>query len=265
MTALTGKTRINLLIGSPIAQVLAPGWLTNRMQKAGYDGLLVPIQILPDRLDAALPELMAMPNVDSILVTLPHKFAASRHCAVLSPRATILGAINAMRRMPDGSWYGDNFDGAGMLQGLVNAGHDVVEKSVYVAGAGGAGSSIAVSMLEAGATRLSLHDPDAGKEAALLDLLDRHYPGRAGKGTGDVTGFDVVINASYAGFKPDDPLPVDPAGLVPSTVVADVITDPVPTKLLIEASKRGCPTRDGTHMLEGQMQLLFDFMTNRPE
>ncbi|GLQ12063.1 shikimate dehydrogenase [Devosia yakushimensis] len=263
MTALTGKTRINLLIGSPIAQVLAPGWLTDRMQKAGHDGLLVPIQILPDRLDVALPELMAMPNVDSILVTLPHKFGASRHCSELSPRATILGAINAMRRAPNGHWHGDNFDGAGMLQGLQNAGHDVVGKSVYVAGAGGAGSSIAVSVLEAGATRIALHDPDATKEGALLDLLERNYPGRASKGTGDVTGFDVVINASYAGFKATDPLPVDVSGLVPATVVADVITDPVPTRLLVEAGARGCATRDGTHMLEGQMQLLYDFMTKR--
>ncbi|WMT91892.1 shikimate dehydrogenase [Pelagibacterium sp. H642] len=264
MTALTGKTRINLLIGSPIAQVLAPGWLTERMQNVGYDGLLVPIQILPERLDAALPELMAMPNVDSILVTLPHKFRASRHCAALSPRATILGAINAMRRMPDGRWHGDNFDGAGMLAGLRNAGHDVEGKAVYVAGAGGAGSSIAVSMLEAGASRLMLHDLDTAKENALLDLLERHYPGRVSGGSGDVTGFNVVINASYAGFNPADPLPIDPAGLVAGTVVADVITDPVPTKLLREAAKLGCPTRDGTHMLEGQMQLLFEFMTGRP-
>lgn len=263
MAALTGKTRINLLIGSPIAQVLAPGWLTERMQNARYDGLLVPIQILPDRLDAALPELMAMPNVDSILVTLPHKFGASRHCATLSSRAAILGAVNAMRRMSDGGWQGDNFDGAGMLQGLRNAGHDVAGKSVYVAGAGGAGSSIAVSMLEAGATHLSLHDPDEAKQTALLELLGRHYTGRATKGTGDVTGFDVVINASYAGFKATDPLPVDPQGLSPDTVVADVITDPVPTKLLIEAARLGCQTRDGTHMLEGQMQLLYNFMTEK--
>ncbi|CAN7555212.1 shikimate dehydrogenase family protein [Devosia sp. LjRoot3] len=263
MTALTGKTRINLLIGSPISQVLAPGWLTDRMQKAGYDGLLVPIQILPDRLDTTLPELMAMPNVDSILVTLPHKFGASRHCSELSPRAAILGAVNAMRRQSDNTWYGDNFDGAGMLQGLLNAGQDVVGKTVYVAGAGGAGSSIAVSMLEAGATRLALHDPDVDKQNALLALLEKHYPGRASKGSGEVAGFDVVINASYAGFKESDPLPVDPSGLSALTVVADVITDPVPTKLLMEASIRGCVTRDGTHMLEGQMQLLFDFMTTR--
>src|SRR5690606_14272402 len=97
MTALTGKTRINLQIGSPISQVLAPGWLSERMQEAGYDGLLVPMQILPERLDSALPELMAMPNVDASLVTLPHKFGAARHCAELSPRAAALGAINAMR------------------------------------------------------------------------------------------------------------------------------------------------------------------------
>lgn len=41
MRKLSGKTRVHVLIGAPIAQVLAPGWLTDRMQKADYDGVLL--------------------------------------------------------------------------------------------------------------------------------------------------------------------------------------------------------------------------------
>ena len=52
----------------------------------------------------------------------------------------------------------------------------------------------------------------------------------------------------------------DPSELTSQMVVADVITDPVPTKLLAEAAKRGCATRDGTHMLDGQIDLLLSFM-----
>lgn len=69
---ITGKTRVHFLIGSPISQVKAPGWLTERMRDADYDGMLVPLHIEKGNLASALPVLMAMPNVDSILITLPH-------------------------------------------------------------------------------------------------------------------------------------------------------------------------------------------------
>jgi shikimate dehydrogenase len=263
LETLTGRTRIHFLIGSPIKQVLAPGWLSTRMAKAGYDGLLVPLQIEKEDIGAAMPVLKAMPNVDSILVTLPHKFRAAEACDRLSPRAQILGAINAMRREPDGSWIGDNFDGAGMLRGLKDGGCEVEGRRAYVVGAGGAGSSIVISLLEEGASEVVFHDRDPRAHDALQAKLSVAFPGRSRVGTGSPEGCDVVINATSSGLRPEDPLPVDPKWLRPEMTVADVITDPVPTALLAEAQRVGCRTRDGTHMLEGQISLLFDFMLHK--
>lgn len=263
LSTITGKTRVHALIGSPIAQVLAPGWLSARMAQAGYDGVLVPLQVQKDDLDAALPVLKAMPNLDSILVTLPHKFGAVRHCDTLSERASVLSAVNAMRREADGTWSGDNFDGAGLTAGLRKAGHAIAGKSVFLVGAGGAGSSIAVSMLEEGARHLAFRDIDDAKAGALLAKLRAAYPGRASLAAAVPTDCDIVVNATSAGMKRSDPLPVAPDQLWPRMVVADVITDPVPTRLLEEAARRGCATRDGTHMLDGQIGLLFDFMLGR--
>ncbi|MDH2346116.1 shikimate dehydrogenase [Bradyrhizobium sp. SSUT77] len=260
---LTGKTRVHALIGSPIAQVLAPGWLTERMQKADYDGVLVPLHIEKGNLDSALPALKAMPNIDSILITLPHKFGAVMHCDHVSDRARVLGAINAMRREEDGRWFGDNFDGAGLTAGLKKAGHAIKGKSVFMIGAGGAGSSIGVSMLEEGARHLTFHDSNANSQAALLDKLRRAHPGRVSVATTVPRDCDIVVNATSAGLQDSDPLPVDPNQLAPRIVVADVITDPVPTRLLVEAAKIGCPTRDGTHMLDGQIDLLFGFILGK--
>ncbi|WP_076858399.1 shikimate dehydrogenase family protein [Bradyrhizobium mercantei] len=261
--AITGKTRVHALIGSPIAQVLAPGWLTGRMQNAGYDGVLVPLHIEKGDLDTALPVLKAMPNIDSILVTLPHKFGAIAHCDRLSDRARVLGAINAMRREKDGRWHGDNFDGAGLTAGLKKVGHAIAGKNVFMVGAGGAGSSIGVSMLEEGARHLTFHDINAANQESLFDKLSATYPGSISIATAVPRDCDIVVNATSAGLRDSDALPVDPAQLAPRMVVADVITDPVPTRLLSEASKIGCATRDGTHMLEGQIELLFSFMTGK--
>lgn len=257
---ITGKTRVHFLVGSPIAQVLAPGWLTERMRNASYDGMLVPLHIEKDNLEAALPVLKAMPNVDSILVTLPHKFAAAAFCDRLSERARVLGAVNAMRREPDCTWFGDNFDGAGLTSGIVKAGRSIAGKKVFMVGAGGAGSSIAVSMLEERASHLTFHDVNKASERALREKLEAAYPGRVSVGTSVPAGCDIVVNATSAGLRDSDPLPVDPGELTADMVVADVITDPVSTRLLDAAERIGCFTRDGTHMLEGQIGLLFDFM-----
>ncbi|ATU95482.1 shikimate dehydrogenase family protein [Phyllobacterium zundukense] len=257
---ITGKTRVHFLIGSPIAQVLAPGWLTERMRKAGYDGILVPLHIEKDNLASALPVLKTMPNVDSILITLPHKFGASAFCDRLSDRAKVLGAINAMRREKDGSWFGDNFDGAGLITGILKAGHPIGGKSVFMVGAGGAGSSIAVSVLEEGARHLTFHDINKANQQALLEKLNGAYPGRVSVSTTVPKDCDIVLNATSAGMKATDPLPVDASQLSANMVAADVITDPVPTRFLQEAAQIGCLTRDGTHMLDGQIELLFEFM-----
>jgi len=257
---ITGKTRVHFLIGSPIAQVLAPGWLTQRMRDAQYDGMLVPLHIERQNLSSALPALKAMPNVDSILITLPHKFEAATYCDRLSDRAKVLGAINAMRREPDGTWFGDNFDGAGLTAGILKAGKLISGKNVFMVGAGGAGSSIGVSMLEEGARHLTFHDINKDNQEALFQKLSASYPGRVAVSTSVPVDCDIVVNATSAGLRESDPLPVDPGELRPHMVATDVITDPVPTRFLAQAVKLGCFTRDGTHMLEGQIQLLFEFM-----
>lgn len=136
LDTITGRTRIHVLIGSPIRQVLAPGILTRQLLQAGCYAILVPLQIEPNALEQGLRALMAMPNIDSILVTLPHKFTAFEYRAAVSPRAHVLGAVNAMRRLDNGTWYGENFDGAGFVAGLENARHFVRGKRVYMAGAG---------------------------------------------------------------------------------------------------------------------------------
>ncbi|MCW0001831.1 shikimate dehydrogenase [Pararhizobium sp. YC-54] len=260
---ITGKTRVHFLIGSPISQVLAPGWLTDRMRNANYDGMLVPLHIKKDHLESTLPALKAMPNVDSILITLPHKFAATAFCDTLSERAKVLGAINAMRREPDGTWFGDNFDGAGLTAGILKAGKTISGKTVFMVGAGGAGSSIAVSMLEEGARHLTFHDINEASQQALLAKLEAAYPGQVSVSPTPPANCDIVVNATSAGMKEHDPLPVQPDALASNMIVADVITDPVPTRLLSEAADRGCFTRDGTHMLDGQIQLLFEFMLRK--
>jgi len=53
-------------------------------------------------------------------------------------------------------------------------------------------------------------------------------------------------------MNPDDPMPVDPNGLEPGSIVVDIINAPDPTPLCRAARARGCRTQGGRPMHEGQ-------------
>ena len=68
----------------------------------------------------------------------------------------------------------------------------------------------------------------------------------------DPHGYEIVINATPLGMKPDDPMPVDPNRLEPGSIVVDIINSPDPTPLCRAARARGCRTQSGRPMHEGQ-------------
>ncbi|MHC2297951.1 shikimate dehydrogenase family protein [Rhizobium mongolense] len=257
------STRINFLIGDPIAQVIGPTLLSQTMARRGYNGLMLPLHVAAKDLKQMLAGFDAIKNLDSVLITVPHKITCVEHCTSLSSRARKLGVVNVMRRDGNGGWHGDNFDGPGFVHGLRNRGHDIVGKTAFMAGAGGAGSSIAVSMLDCGLESITIIDRKKEVAEGLVKRLLEFYPGRVAhvEEHPDLSDFPIVINATSTGLRDGDPLPMDITTLKSGTLVADVITKPAVTPLMIEADRRGALTHSGTEMLDGQLELLYRFVT----
>nr|WP_235948895.1 hypothetical protein [Candidatus Frankia alpina] len=131
---------------------------------------------------------------------------------------------------------------------------------VALMGAGGAGSAIAVALLDAGCGPLSIYDPDRGKCAGLLARLDEHRPGRAvATPEPALSDADLAVNATPLGLRPGDPLPFRPDSLPAGCVVADIIMKPPRTRLLDAASALGLPAHPGIHMLTHQLDLYRSF------
>ncbi|ANL51041.1 shikimate 5-dehydrogenase protein (plasmid) [Rhizobium phaseoli] len=255
------STRIHFLIGDPIAQVIGPTLISQKMADGGYNGVMLPLHVSKVDLPAVLAGFNGIQNLDSVLITVPHKVSCVSHCSSLSSRAEKLGAVNIMRRKQDGTWHGDNFDGPGFIRGLENHGHSVSGKKVYMAGAGGAGSSISVSLLDAGAESVTIYDKNVSTAHKLLGSLEQHYPGRVSvTAPRSVAAFDIVVNATSAGLREGDPLPVDLTDVRVGTLVADVITKPAVTPFMRDALARGCLVTSGTDMLDGQIDLLYRFV-----
>jgi shikimate dehydrogenase len=260
---LTGATRLYAIVGDPIAQVRSPEVFTERFAASGIDAVLIPAQVPAARFDEIVPGLMALGNLDGILVTVPFKARMTRFAHSLGETAQVLGAVNALRREADGSWTADMFDGLGFLNGVERKGGSVRGRRVLLFGAGGAGGAIAYALAAGGVRSLDIVDPHGDRAGTLVERLRSRFPECAvATAAGIRNGIDMVVNASTVGMKPNEGMPGDVGPLSPDTLVADVVTAEGPTTLIDHAVRCGCTWADGRDMHAGQVDALFSFFAS---
>ena len=256
----SGATRLVIIVGDPIAQVKSPAGVTALMRERGADALCVPGHVKPQDLADFIRLAERMPNVDGLLVTVPHKFAALPLCDTLTPRARSIEAVNMMRRNAQGRWEGDMCDGEAFVAALKAAGASMAGQRALLVGAGGAGSAIAHALVDAGVAELALHDADTARREALAAKLRRYGPAIVSVGSDDPAGFDLVCNATPMGMRPDDPLPVRVDRLSPGARVGDVVTVPAVPPLVAQARARGHVASTGTDMFAQVKVCIVDFL-----
>lgn len=262
MTRITGKTHILFTVGDPVAQIIGTALLTEHLAARGVDAAVSPLHVAPEDLPATINCLRRLKNVPGFGLTIPHKIAVMDLLDEISGRARLVGAVNYVRRNPDGSLYGDNIDGLGFVGGLRGVGVDVRGKRVLQAGAGGAGRAIAFALAEAGAAHLTVTNRTRERAAELAAAVSAAYPGcRAEAGDDDPTGFDIAINTTSLGMKAGDGyakagngLPIDVTRIEPGCVAAEVVMTPEITPFLAAAAERGCLIVPGKEMLLAQLE-----------
>jgi shikimate dehydrogenase len=255
-----GATRLYGIIGDPIAQVGSPRAFTQRFRCAGRNAILVPFHVLAPVFDQTVRGIMAIENLDGLIATVPYKSRILAHIDRVQSTGKQVGAVNAVRRDPDGKWTGDMFDGRGLVRGLAKHGHQVAGRRVLLMGAGGAGSAIGCALAEAGAVAITIFDVDADKAQALAGRVTAAFPSCAVRVDRPAAAdHDLIVNATPVGMAEADAMPAPLAKLDPKVVVADVIVSEKPTALLRHAQACGCPTMSGQSMLEGQIDEMLRF------
>ena len=198
--------------------------------------------------------------------SLPHKVAVIEHLDGLGQSASIMGAVNCVVRR-EGQYIGENTDGKGFLKSLRER-VDPASKNIVILGAGGAARAIGVELALSGADNITVvnRSPQRGRE--LADLLNTSTPAQADfvewigeYGIPDET--HVVVNATSVGLYPDvdTQLRIDVESLRPEMVVADVIPNPLRTRLVMAAEQRGCTVIDGLGMLVNQGVISVKYWT----
>jgi len=192
--------------------------------------------------------------VGGFWATIPHKSALAALLKPTDPVAAIAGAVNAVKRHPDGRLEAALFDGIGFVKGLDHFGIDVAGRRVLVVGAGGGGHAVAAAIAQRGPARLALFNRSQERARSLADRL-QPIAGAAAvvADSADPAGFDLIVNCTSLGLKPDDPLPFDPARVDAGAAVVDILMTREPTPLLRACRARGLKAEAGFEMLVQQV------------
>jgi shikimate dehydrogenase len=252
-------TRLFFIFGAPIGHVRAPVVWSALMKRYGLNAVFLPAHVGSAEFDEAIIGIKKLMNVDGLMFTMPHKIAALKHADALTERARLVGSINLLRRNADGTWEGDNVDGAGFVAGLRADNVSLEGVNVYVHGCGGVGQNIAWSLAMEPIASLTVFDIDTARAAELAASIGKKSAARIASGTLAPRDCQLAINASPVGLKDTDPMPFPVDELAPDTVVADVIMDPMMTSLLNTAQGRGLKIHHGRNMMNYAMPIAAAF------
>ena len=219
-------------------------WIRQHGLDAEYRKEAVP----PDQFPAFIGSLRARGYVGAN-VTLPHKEAA---LALSEPdaRASAVGAANTLF-YDGGVLRSTNTDVEGFLANLDAsvAGWDHGLDTAVVLGAGGAARAVIYGLIDRGVSRIHVLNRSMERAQALAERFGKAVrPARWEEMTGLLGAAGLLVNTTSLGMTGQPPLEVD-LRCPDSTVIAELVYDPLETALLRAARARGLRTADGLGML----------------
>ncbi len=188
-----------------------------------------------------LPAFLADRNFRGVNVTIPYKQAVIPGLDEIDATAEAIGAVNTIVNR-NGKLAGYNTDLYGLTRLIRRIGLDLAGKKVLIPGTGGTSRTASYAAEQLGAREI-LRVSRTGKEGSLTyeQALLEH------------TDAEIILNTTPCGMFPEpdaQPLPLDPFTKLEG--VADVIYNPLRSRLVLDARARGIPAEGGLYMLVAQ-------------
>jgi shikimate dehydrogenase len=244
--------KLAAVIGWPVAQSLSPAIHTAAFSALGLDWTFAPVAIRPGALEEGRG-LVDTLGVDAASVTMPHKEGVLAWCSERSDLVERLGAVNALTRLADGSWRGDNTDVEGFASFLGEEAN-LSPRHALVVGAGGAARAIAVALADAGAeVTVTARRPD---QAAQLVPLDPERITTAAWGRR--VSCDLIVQTTPV---VDDTLPEAYRSFPKGRAAIELRYGPPESAFLAAARASGAAAFDGLGMLLRQAASSFRIWT----
>jgi shikimate dehydrogenase len=234
----------------------------------GMPYVYVPFPVTPDCLEQALRALPAL-GIVGVNLTIPHKEAALNIVDAVTDRAREVGAVNTIHCV-EGTLVGDNTDGYGFSQPLIEAGYTLDNMRVLVLGAGGAARSAVFELARRGA-KTAIQNRGVARARALAEAVESCGYARpviiesaeSPQLAEWTASSGLIVNTTSVGMYPEiDGVPDLQFDLMqPSQLIYDMVYNPRQTRLLAEAARRGCAVMNGVKMLVYQGAAAFERWT----
>ncbi len=224
-------------------------------QKLEYRAILVELKQFNEAVGAFQEE-----GGKGLNVTVPFKRDAWRLVDERSECAELAGAVNTIVVREDGTLYGDNTDGVGMVRDIRdNLGVSIEGKKVLLLGAGGAVRGVLGPLLQEKPAEVVIANRSPERAQELADDFEEF--GRVeGSSYDDLDGsrYDIVINGTSASLKGELP-PLPDGILAKGAFCYDMMYAGELTAFLRWADDEGCEKlSDGLGMLVEQAAESFN-------
>lgn len=161
------------VLGSPIAHSLSPSMQQAAFAAANIAATYEALEVVPDTLGPVVEKLRAG-GYAGWNVTTPLKEAMLAHLDAFSYEARDIGAVNVVRREPDGRLTGHNTDGSGFVRAIAELWNwRPADARVLILGSGPAARAVAYALRQVGVPQVFCWSRNSTKAAAIAPLPDQ--------------------------------------------------------------------------------------------
>ncbi len=264
---ITGTTRVVGLLGYPVEHSFSPIIHNAAFRELGLEYVYLPFPVKPAGLARAVRGLFQA-GVRGLNVTVPHKERVMDCLDEIDDYARALGAVNTVV-LERGRLKGYNTDGQGFISSLQAAGFNPGGRTFLVLGAGGAARAVAFALAGSGVRKIYIANRTLKRAEQLAGALTHLLPVEAvalseNALQGIIPRCDCLVNTTTVGMYPHvSDIPLAGELLHPGLAVVDLVYNPVKTRLLAAAERKGCLVVTGLGMLVYQGAASFKLWTGK--
>lgn len=213
---------------------------------ADYTYDLIPLSL--EELDVFMREK----EFSAINVTIPYKETVIPYLDEVDPKAAKMGAVNTVVQR-NGKLFGYNTDYFGFRYMLEHNHIQIAGKKVLVLGRGGASKAVIAVLEDMGAAEIhTIYYKIAEDSISYETCYTLH------------TDAQVIVNTTPVGMYPNSGhTPIDLTPFTNLEAVADIVYNPLRTRLVLDAEEKGCQAIGGLEMLVGQAKYAVEIFLDQ--
>lgn len=265
---ITGYTGLYGIVANPIKHSFSPMMHNTAFQTLGIDDVYLAFEVNDDQLDDYITSVKTL-NIKGFNISMPYKIKIMKYLDEMTQEAQLCQAVNTVKN-ENGKLIGHISDGKGFFMSCVEKGWDIRNQKIVVLGAGGAACAIIVALALQGAKEIIVYN--RSDKPFIKELNDKLECPIVLKSLSDLESLKedlkdtyLLIQTTGIGMEPNtDQCLIPDSSYLPTTLkVADIIYNPLETKLLTMAKEKGLEYMNGEGMILYQGAVSFEFWTGQ--